>query len=62
MDKELELIKAFSTVDGACIEHELSDDKTVDSGFTCVHSNTIILTGVTLTIEDGGEWFIISGG
>jgi len=44
-----------------CIEHCITQDKTVLSGTTCLESNTVIKDGVEYTIEDGGHVYVVGG-
>ncbi len=46
-------------VEQLCINRRVSKSFAIENEQTCLQRNPIIENGVTVTIEDGGEWLIL---
>ncbi len=42
-----------------CITRAVSSDITIATGTTCLQRNPTIAAGVVVTVETGGEWYIL---
>lgn len=47
------------SVDRLCITRRVIEDFTIINEQTCLQRNPIINNGINVTVNDGGEWFIL---